>query len=181
MNALYENQFLFCPAMEDPWLHWSGTYWRCVKDDSMTIIANEVLRRRHEAAKLAENDALFTCTKSDTRRVNGCISMYKGIVLADISDFNNHPDMLNFQNGVLNLRTGELTPHDPSQRFTYCSPVAYNREADQQSWLDYLITTFSGEWSVIEYLQVLWPGQGRQKHLHGSLPEGTASNTIGNP
>ncbi|HLD99601.1 MAG TPA: DUF5906 domain-containing protein [Bdellovibrionota bacterium] len=39
-----------------------------------------------------------------------------------------HPELVNFNNGVLNLRTLELIPHSKDFRFNYVLPVAFERE-----------------------------------------------------
>jgi len=36
-----------------------------------------------------------------------------------------HPRWLNCRNGTVNLETGAIKPHDPSDMLTYCVPVAY--------------------------------------------------------
>jgi putative DNA primase/helicase len=46
--------------------------------------------------------------------------------------------VLNVANGVVDLRAGELIPHDHTQRFTYVVPVEYSRSADSSQWETFL-------------------------------------------
>ena len=55
---------------------------------------------------------------------------------------------------MLNLATGQLTPHDPAQRYTYCVPVEYDPSADQRMWREFLVDVVGSGPEVIEYLQM---------------------------
>jgi putative DNA primase/helicase len=47
-------------------------------------------------------------------------------LLVDMKAFDPHKDLLNVGNGVVDLRTGELLPHDPAYLFTKISAVEYH-------------------------------------------------------
>jgi P4 family phage/plasmid primase-like protien len=49
-----------------------------------------------------------------------------------------HPYLLNTENGVLDLRTGDLGPHDPEKRLTKVAPVPYDPEATAPAWSAFL-------------------------------------------
>lgn len=152
LQALYGDDFLWCSARG--WFSYTGTHWE-LDDDGSTVKkrAVETLRKRRHAAVDAEKEAIVACTKADERRVNGCVSRFKTLVTVSIEDFDCNPDLLNCQNGVVNLRTGRLEPHTREQRFTYCLPVPY-AEADALEWLDYLQGVVGGGQEVIDYLQM---------------------------
>lgn len=67
--------------------------------------------------------------------------------------FDNYPDYLPVANGVLNLRTGTLSPHSPKQLFTYCLNVSYRPDADQSVWLNFLGESVANPRETIPYLQ----------------------------
>lgn len=52
------------------------------------------------------------------------------------ADFDNDPYLLNCANGVLNLKTFELMPHSPKQRFMKCTRAAYSPEEHSSLWRD---------------------------------------------
>ncbi|MEI9954506.1 MAG: phage/plasmid primase, P4 family [Pseudomonadota bacterium] len=47
--------------------------------------------------------------------------------------------------GTVNLRTGELTPNDPTQHLTQCTAVAYDAEAPDPECFDGLIAKLAGD------------------------------------
>lgn len=63
-----------------------------------------------------------------------------------------YPELLNCRNGIVDLRTGALYPHDPRAMMTYCIGIDYNPQA-RSPWYDHLMSTACG-WSapVTEYL-----------------------------
>jgi P4 family phage/plasmid primase-like protien len=52
-------------------------------------------------------------------------ALARGILLRDAAGFDAHPDLLNVSNGIVDLRTGELLPHDPDLLMTKLAPVTY--------------------------------------------------------
>lgn len=53
---------------------------------------------------------------------------------ASPSDFDRHPMLLNVRNGVLDLTTGALRPHDPSLLLSQMAGVAYDPTATAPQW-----------------------------------------------
>lgn len=67
--------------------------------------------------------------------------------------------LLNCQNGIVNLKTGELLPHRQSWRFTQITKCDYNRDAMMVGALPTVLDHLSdGRMDVQEYLQ-RWIGQ----------------------
>ncbi len=152
MNALYGQNFLWCPSVG--WFQYAGTHWRLDIDGAQVKrYAIETLRSRRHAAVDAEKEAIVKCTKADEKRVNSCVSLFKTHVNVSIDSFDGDPDKLNCKNGVLDLRTGTVELHTYKQRFTYCLPVAY-ASTDYAYWLDYINGVVGGGQEVIDYLQM---------------------------
>lgn len=61
--------------------------------------------------------------------------------------------LLNVANGVLDLRTGELKPHDPNLLLTKVSPTAYNPKAKCPHFLQTMKYAFNGDKEMIAYMQ----------------------------
>lgn len=55
------------------------------------------------------------------------------LALADVA-FDSHPHLLNVLNGVVDLRTSELLPHDPALYLTRIAPTEYDPKADMAMW-----------------------------------------------
>lgn len=63
-------------------------------------------------------------------------------VPADASHFDASPDLLSASNGTINLRTGELRPHDPDDMITKRLNVAYRPDAPAERWNKFLTEVF---------------------------------------
>lgn len=152
MFLLYGRDFIWCSARG--WLRYTGTHWQLDEDagEVKKCAVNALRRRRHAAVDLGM-EGLVTASKASDKNVNGCLSRFKTLSKASIDQFDAHPDFLNCKNGVVNLRTGEVEPHNNSQRFTYCIPVPYEK-SDYSVWLDYLNGVVGGGEEAINYLQL---------------------------
>lgn len=65
-----------------------------------------------------------------------------------------HKMLLNCKNGTLNLKTGELSPHDRGNFMTKQIPVNYNPDAPEPKlWLKFLDDIFGGDPYMIRYIQ----------------------------
>ena len=58
----------------------------------------------------------------------------KGYLWVRAEEFDAHPDLLNVNNGVVDLRDGTLGPHDPALRFTKLCPTDYIPGATHADW-----------------------------------------------
>ena len=72
---------------------------------------------------------------------------------ASEADFDVDPYMLNLQNGVLDLRTGDLMQHDPKLRMTSLSPVAWDPTAECPTWWNFIHQTFQNDMELEAYVQ----------------------------
>lgn len=153
MYRLFGREYLYTPAYG--WLRYTGTHWT---DEPEPLVAKKAiiaLKRRRHAAVDADNETIIKATKADKSRVLGCLTLFKSYVIEpDVSAFDADPDKLNVKNGVLDLRTGKLTPHDPSQRFTYCVPVEYDPKADMSTWGAFLLDALGRDEVATAYFQL---------------------------
>lgn len=69
------------------------------------------------------------------------------------SDLDTDPWLLNVRNGTIDLRTGELRPHDPTDLITRQSPVAYDPDATAPTWDAFLASITLGRADLAGYLQ----------------------------
>lgn len=77
-------------------------------------------------------------------------------VAADVNDFDRHPHLLACRNGVVNLRTGELSNHDPSLLLTRRVDLDYRPAATAPRWEAFLREVFpSHEDTLPDYVRRL--------------------------
>jgi putative DNA primase/helicase len=133
---------------------WNGKFWDVTLAESiLDAKVTEILRRRRIAAVDANKEAIVKASVTNRSKINACIEGLKQRLSISIESFDNNPDLINCNNGVVDLKTGELAEHDKSQRFTYCIPTKYNPKADFTVWTDFLNQVVGGGQEVIDYLK----------------------------
>lgn len=151
VRLLYGDVFLYCDAYG--WLYWTGTHWRMEgAEDQVRTAVTETLKLRQIAAIKTGKDQVIKAARPNWSTVRACIEMFRPKVVTDVSVFDADPDSFNCANGVVNLRTGALVSHDSRPRFTYCSSVVYDPQADYVEWVEFLASVVDP--SVVPYLQM---------------------------
>jgi P4 family phage/plasmid primase-like protien len=69
-------------------------------------------------------------------KLGSLLKLARGVagILADANDFDYDPDVINCRNGILDLRTGVLTPHDPDRLMTKITGCDYVKGATHPDW-----------------------------------------------
>jgi hypothetical protein len=133
------------------WMIWDGTHYVPSVQRINTLIV-EVLRLRLRAAAHLERTDLAKVSRSMAGTVSATRAMLENLAFVPVDQFDTEPDLINTLSGIVNLRTKKLIPHDPTYKFTWCSPVRYNPNASTDLWLEFLNETVaSGD--MIAYLQ----------------------------
>ena len=143
------------------WLIWTGTHWQIDLTGEVERRAKETIRAIYsEAAEIEDEEKRAAlakhAAKSETNRaISAMVELAKsepGIpVLSDQLDSDIW--LLNCKNGTLDLRTGELRPHDRKDYITKIIPVEYNPYADFVEWAKFLDRIMNGNRELISFLQ----------------------------
>jgi putative DNA primase/helicase len=156
VNLIYGDELLYTDGYG--WLFWAGTHWTRDGGESQVHRAvTETLKERRLQAVIADPpaEAIISAAKPNRPRVKNAAAQLADILHTPINAFDAEPHLLNVANGVLNLRTGELSPHDPAQRFTYCLPVEYDPAASFVAWERFLTESLGAPAAeIIPYLQM---------------------------
>lgn len=154
------KRFLYNQALG--WRYYQGTHWDGELAESRIWMGiTRVLKDRRKAAwngrgpKLEEGRAkeISRAAKPSTRNIANCKKMLQEMLTVSLKEFDTNSDTLNCQNGVVDLRTGQLITHSPSQRLTHCTSVKYDEGADQSIWTKWLLEAVGGRQEVVDYLQ----------------------------
>jgi putative DNA primase/helicase len=183
VRAMFGDDFRYCDAYG--YLHWTGRYWRADSaEPALDRATVYTLKQRRVVAAQHALEHIVRCAVPNARRVRDCKYLFQSLVMIHVDEFDQDPELLNVANGVLNLRTGQLTDHHPSQRFTYCLDTLYNPDADQSLWRQFLEEVVGGGPEVLEYLQLAvgysLTGYTREEclfYVHGPTRSGKGTMT----
>ncbi len=91
--------------------------------------------------------------------VRGTVDILSSLVFTsdklDTFDGQERPELIALANGILNAKTGELTPHDMRFFTTHCMDFAYNPAAQAPRFMQYLQEATEGDAEFIECLQIM--------------------------
>ncbi|MEM2567414.1 MAG: phage/plasmid primase, P4 family [Candidatus Bathyarchaeia archaeon] len=155
---LYGDRIKFVPQWG--WLVWDGRRWVRDKGNVMvTKFAEETVKTIYQEAAEATDPnervklAKWAIASENRQRIYAMIELAAPMLRDEAENFDRDPYLLNCLNGVLDLRTGELKPHDPELRLTKLCPVNYDPDADAPTWLKFLSDIFCGDQDLVAYVQ----------------------------
>lgn len=152
LNYSHGHRFLWCAAYG--WLRWTGTHWSDENADAaVRKAAVATLKRRRIIAVKRDQEKIVKAAAIYAQRLNGVVAIFRDMVSTTVDMFDAHPNLLNCANGVINLTTGTLAPHDPCQRFTYCIGAPYEPSASPALWVDFLRSAVDDD-EVVKYIQL---------------------------
>ena len=145
------------------WFIWDGSYWRPDAEDLgmkemakrlPPIIASEVLNyedqdKKNEVLKWA-NQAKSNSRLSST--IESANSDTRIVVPVESWDGNSY--LLGVQNGVIDLRTGELIKGEPNLYITKRSPVAYTQGMKNVRWEQFIDFATGGDKELQNWIQL---------------------------
>lgn len=136
------------------WMWWDGRRWVARRDEDAreAVRAAVIWLNKHALdagatpARIRELHGLLS-----NGRIGGLVHLMRGVVSVDGGEFDQNPDLLNVGNGVIDLSTGELLPHDPDYRMSRITETDYVPGATHPDW-DQALTALDEE--VAEWMQV---------------------------
>lgn len=144
------------------WYYWTGKVWEIDNTGEIKKLADEVLKDIKKEAFAEEDqdlrDAMLRwATKSASSHAKEAMiheaKHLEGIpVLPDEMDA--FQDFLNCQNGIVNLKNGELIPHDGQFMMSHITLSEYDTSGDApELWLKFLEDVTHGDKDLMDYLQ----------------------------
>jgi putative DNA primase/helicase len=142
---VYGDRLRYVPAWRR-WLIWDGQRWAQDGTGQAARWMKAIARRLTCDALAIENDkdrqvALNLARRGESSaRVAGALTLAsteEGIVVSP-DDLDADPLLLNCPNGVVDLRTGELIPHNPALLLTKMTGTAYHPDAAGPAFTGFL-------------------------------------------
>ena len=149
----------YIPAW-DSWIVWDGRRWRhddlgireFAKNVPSTILADAMAVTPVDMAACA-----WGIASASKGRIDAAIAMCKsepGIAI-DHQQLDADPWLLNCLNGTVDLRTGEIHPHNQENLITRLCPISYDPDAESYDWDRFLESVLQSE-SLIGCVQRLF-------------------------
>ena len=144
------------------WYYWDGKKWRLDESGEVKKLADVVCEDiKHEAFLEQDEKSQLDMLKwaNKTAASKNKESMIKECqhldgIPASNDMFDSYPDFFNCQNGIVNLRNGELIPHDSSfmmSKIAFCDYDVSGKKPEK--WLKFLDDVTGGGKELQDYIQ----------------------------
>ncbi|MES1185090.1 MAG: phage/plasmid primase, P4 family [Myxococcales bacterium] len=157
--ARYGNLFRYSAAWKK-YIAWDGKRW---STDSGTVFVRGLWQQhlRDTLQWIAANvsakempDALEAVSAmANVNWENAMLTLCQARAPIDYRVLDADPNLLNCNNGIVDLASGELYDHDPTAHCTRLAPVNWEPSAECPKWLDFLTWAMQGDSDRVAYLQ----------------------------
>ena len=144
------------------WFFWDGKMWQLDESGEIKKLADEICEDLKQEAFLEQDDDIqqqkFKFAKKTASHTNKEAMIKECQHLNEIpaspDDFDAYSDYLNCQNGIVNLRNGELIPHDSNFMMSKITFSEYDVTHKKPTmWLKFLDDVTNGNKELQEYIQ----------------------------
>lgn len=154
--AMYNEQLIYIEDDKNGfWYRYDGISWELINNTTLIGMARELQRNFDSAVRTIGDEARKRAARAlgNCDKINSMIKAAQIDLIADKSIFNTHNDLLAVQNGVVDLRTGQLIEPRSDYYITLKSPVAYNPEAPTpERFCRFMDEITCGDVALREYL-----------------------------
>ncbi|MBT6717017.1 MAG: hypothetical protein HOB18_05170 [Nitrospina sp.] len=152
------SKIKYCASL-GKWFIWNGKIWE--KDNSGKIVSYAIKTARsvYQEASLATNlddqkKVLKHALKSQERpRLAAMAYIAQHMVAVNQDELDSDPWLLNVENGTVDLKTGNLLPHDPEKLLTKICNAEFDPDAKCPLWMDFLFKVMDGNQTLVDFLQ----------------------------
>lgn len=141
---------------------WDGKKWADDEASVMYSLYEEVIQKLYDEAGKAGSKrkrarlAKHAKYSESATAYRNCLSIAKEKHNAKDTDFDTNPELLNCNNGIINMRTGELLPHHSKHMCHRISPFEYRGldvDMDGCSFVEHLRWSQDNDEPTMRYLQ----------------------------
>lgn len=143
------------------WLIWGGQFWEPDETGYITWFIVDTYRRIKAACELIEDEDRREKTLKSASGLGNYKNIKSALAVAQslngfatlVNDWNADPMLFGVKNGILDLRTGEVSDGKPSQLISKCSETHFDKKAACPRWEQFLQEIFSNNQPVINFIQ----------------------------
>lgn len=159
---MLRGQYLYVSEQKN-WYHYNGKVW---EEDYKNHIVQDIINclriAQKEAFSIGDEDKRTKTLKwllasESQAKISAALNLMSSVpfMCARVSQFDNEDMLLSVQNGIVNLKTGELKAHDRSNYITKICNAEYNPDAQSQLFENFLDEITEGNGDKKRYLQKL--------------------------
>lgn len=160
---LYRSRLRYVPAWG--WTVWDERVWNrgaleLARKASLDY-TDAVIMEAYDNAAQSPNDTLAAETLKWATRIRtaktirAILEMSQALLLAEPTQFDQDPWLLNTQGGLVDLKTGEVKPHDADAMCSMICDADPTIPGDSERWGDFLRAVTCDDPELQRYLQVL--------------------------
>ncbi len=148
--ALFGDDLRHCVELRQ-WFIWDGRRWKIDEAGEILRFAAEAMRNLYDAQPGARR---YARVYDSLPRLRAAIHMAatKDSLRVNLGALDRDPLLLNCENGILDLRTGALLPHDRAQLMTKICSVTYGADSPCPVFLTALHQAMGSD-DRVEFLQ----------------------------
>ena len=152
----YENDLRYCAAWSK-WLVWDGARWKIDDDGRPIKLAKDLVHTMFNDAMELRGGEVFkhVCETAQLSRLKAMVTLAAPELPIKLDELDQDGWILNCKNGVVDLKTGELKPHDRTQGITKLCPTEFNLNAASPVWNQFLHDVFADD-DLIQFVQRLF-------------------------
>jgi putative DNA primase/helicase len=143
------------------WLVWDGSCWQVDELGLVDRLVRETTRLLHaEAERQGDSDRSQAirkwAIKSESRdKLAGMQALARFALPVPIThrQLDSNPWLLNCKNGTINLKTGQLLPHNRDNLITKQIDIAFDSSAEAPYWQDALLKFQDGKPEMVRFLK----------------------------
>jgi|GEM_PF-1418905 len=154
---LHGDDFQYCPARR-VWLVWDGRRWADDETGAIVRAAKQSAEGMWAEIPRAEDKkaaARWAAQSQNAGRIDATVKLAQTeeAITVRIAELDADPWALNVQNGIVDLRTGELAAHGREHLMTKIAGAQYYRGARSERWEAFLHQLTGGDSDLARYLQ----------------------------
>jgi putative DNA primase/helicase len=136
------------------WYIWSGTHWEKDQNGGMMRLAKKVAEDiTHESEGKSEVVIRHAKRSESLAAMKNMIDLAKSELHKCPDQLDQHRWLLNVQNGTIDLKTGELLPHNKQHGLTQMAIVTCDMKATAPLWISFLNRIMEGKADLIRFIQ----------------------------
>lgn len=156
---LHRDVFRYADTTKQ-WFYWNGRQWELDCLQAMKVKAKETIRRMTMAASNLPDDERtrhlkHIITSQNATRIEAMLKLAQsepGIPIKPEA-FDIHPFELNVHNGIIDLKSGRLMPHDPARMHSMIAGCEFHPDAACPRWEQFIREVTGNDAELGEFLQ----------------------------